>query len=82
MVIKTEAEILSNEGKVFRPDRILLKGEKVILIEFKTGKPEDYHIKQIIKYDELLKEKGYKQIEKYLIYIEEGRVQKLNTVIL
>ena len=77
-VIKSEAEILSAEGKVYRPDRLILKGEKVVLLEFKTGKQEDYHIKQIKLYDDLLKGKEFKEIEKYLIYIEECKVQRID----
>ena len=69
--IKTEAEILLPDGRTFRPDRLVLDKNKVTIIDYKTGKPEQYHKKQINLYGRLLQDMGYQKIDKQLWYIDE-----------
>ncbi|MCD4760741.1 PD-(D/E)XK nuclease family protein, partial [bacterium] len=70
--IKTETEILLPNGQTFRPDRLILSGNKAIVIDYKTGKSEEKHKKQINHYARLIEEMGYKKVEKYLLYIDEN----------
>ena len=66
--VKTEKEILLPSGKTYIPDRILFKDNKVVIIDYKTGKKEDAHKEQIIKYSTVLKDMGYDNISLFLIY--------------
>ena len=66
--VKTEKEILLPSGKTYIPDRILFKENKVVIIDYKTGKKEDVHKEQIIKYSTVLKDMGYDNISLFLIY--------------
>ncbi|MCF8371766.1 MAG: UvrD-helicase domain-containing protein [Bacteroidales bacterium] len=67
--IKTEEAILSREGRIKIPDRIMIKGEKVIVLDYKFGnKTEDAHKKQVSHYKNLLRQMGYKDIEAWLWY--------------
>jgi len=81
LIVKTEAEILKQDGSAYRPDRVCLtptlskgEGEKVIVIDFKTGKEEEKHKTQLDNYADLLVEMGYSAVEKYLIYTEEEKI--------
>ena len=74
-LIKSEKEIIKN-GKSYRPDRVLIKEDSTIVIDFKTGKEDDKHLQQINQYADLLAELGYSNIEKVLIYLEEIKVVK------
>ncbi|PWJ41995.1 UvrD-helicase domain-containing protein [Sediminitomix flava] len=57
--------------KSLRPDRVLVKDKKVIIIDYKTGNnPQESHIQQIKKYGEYFQSLGYKEIEKILVYTE------------
>ncbi len=69
-IIKVEAEILSDDGHVYRPDRVILHGDEAIVLDFKTGKPKKEQEKQIGLYGKLLNDMGYKHLKKYLIFIE------------
>ncbi|MCX7833366.1 MAG: UvrD-helicase domain-containing protein [Ignavibacteria bacterium] len=69
--VMTEAEIITPENIVIRPDRIMINGNNVKLIEFKIGQESKEHITQINKYENILSEAGYKVIEKYIIYITD-----------
>jgi ATP-dependent exoDNAse (exonuclease V) beta subunit len=67
--IKTEAELLLPGGETFRPDRVMIKNNEAIIIDYKTGSEKAEHKLQLNKYADILKEMGYKKIEKYLFYI-------------
>ncbi|MFA4851296.1 MAG: UvrD-helicase domain-containing protein [Bacteroidales bacterium] len=73
-VIKTEAEILLKDGSTLRPDRVIIEGDKAIVIDYKTGGINDSHEKQISKYAEVLREIGYTETEKFLVYIDLNKV--------
>jgi len=70
-VAKNEAEILLSNGKTIRPDRLLFKDDSTCIIDYKTGKPEDSHRKQLDHYQTVLTEMGYLTIKKILIYIND-----------
>ena len=67
--VKMEAEILLDTGKTIRPDRLIIKNDEVIIIDYKTGKPDPSHEAQIIKYAKVLSDMGYMNIKKVLIYL-------------
>ena len=70
-MVKTEKEILMQDGKTYIPDRLIFNDEKTIVVDYKTGVREDHHISQITNYANALAEIGYKNIEKVLIYTSE-----------
>jgi ATP-dependent exoDNAse (exonuclease V) beta subunit len=67
--VKNEPEIMSSEGRLYRPDRLLLKNNKVTIIDFKTGKFREEHKFQIEKYADLLSELNYEVEGAYLLYL-------------
>ncbi len=69
--VKNEAEILMADGHVLRPDRLIFNKDQLSIIDYKTGKPETKHEQQINGYAKNLAVMGYKNIQKYLIYINE-----------
>jgi CRISPR/Cas system-associated exonuclease Cas4 (RecB family) len=73
----TECNILRPDGKIIRPDRVFVKNNKAIVVDYKTGKQKDEHIKQVNKYALTLEQMGYKPVEKYLLYVEEPNLIKI-----
>jgi ATP-dependent helicase/nuclease subunit A len=71
-ILRIEAEILRETGQVYRPDRVILKADETIVLDFKTGKPKEEQKKQIVLYGKLLSEMGYKNVKKYLVFVEPG----------
>ena len=67
-VIK-ERNILSPSGEVLRPDRLNFNGDKVTIIDYKTGAFQESHKHQMEQYEQVLKEMGYTTLKKILIYI-------------
>ncbi len=77
--VKTEHEILTADGNILRPDRVVIyDNKKAAVIDFKTGKPEDYHIKQINQYSGLLSEMGYTVSASLLVYVDENKVVEVD----
>ena len=70
-----EREILLENGEVIRPDKIIIKGGKVSIVDFKTGVPNPKHQIQLNKYEAAMRQLGYSEVEKYLIYTEALRVE-------
>jgi len=68
---RSESGILNAEGYVYRPDRVVFNRDETIIMEFKTGMPEEKHRKQLDNYGSLLEKMGYTEIRKLLIYIDE-----------
>ncbi|MCD4747599.1 MAG: PD-(D/E)XK nuclease family protein, partial [Bacteroidales bacterium] len=74
--VKTEAEILVPNGTTYRPDRVIFNGNKAIIIDYKTGKPENYHNRQLANYAALLEDMSYTEVKKYLLYIDDEIMMK------
>jgi len=68
--IRVEAEILHENGHVYRPDRVIIRENEAVVLDFKTGKPSKTQEKQIGLYGKLLNEMGYPKVRKYLVFIE------------
>lgn len=77
--ILAEQAIITPEGKEFIPDRIILNENEntVKILDFKTGKQNSSHKKQIEAYAELLKLMNYKVIEKKLVYLQPFEIQSI-----
>ena len=71
--VKTESEILY-QGKVLRLDRYAELPDVIYLLDYKTGKKEDEHQKQVLIYANALKEMTDKEIRAYLVYLSEDNV--------
>jgi ATP-dependent exoDNAse (exonuclease V) beta subunit len=76
--VRNEAEILSETGEKYRPDRIMLHNDGVIIVDYKFGerkRPEDR--RQVGSYMELVGRMGYENVEGYLWYVSLGEVEKV-----
>jgi ATP-dependent exoDNAse (exonuclease V) beta subunit len=69
--IRNEVELIDAEGKSYRIDRLRIDKEKCIVIDYKTGVPNDSHSTQINQYKDLLSAIGYEVTNKYLVYIDD-----------
>lgn len=54
-----------------RPDRVMMKDNEVVVVDFKFGKPNRKYNKQVRGYMQLLAQMGYSNIKGYLWYVEE-----------
>jgi len=75
--VMNEHEIILPSGETLRPDRVLIRDGKAIIIDFKTGKEHHSHSRQVTAYAQALEKMKFQSIEKYLIYIGEKRILRV-----
>lgn len=70
--IYNERDIITKEGLIWRPDRIVInENGQAVIIDYKTGLEKRAHLQQIIAYQLVLEDMGFSVIKKILIYINE-----------
>lgn len=73
--IINERDILSGHGRKSRPDRVLLKGEKAFVIDYKFGmKEENKYTRQVESYCAIMRQMGYKEVTGYIWYVTLNKI--------
>ncbi len=67
--VLNEVPVFTEEGKVRRPDRIVIKSDHVMIIDYKTGREDDYAA-QLREHQECLEKMGYKDVRTDILYID------------
>ena len=74
--VKTESTILIDRSLSKRPDRVLIKGDKAIVIDYKFGDVESStNIAQVKEYMDYLTQMGYQKVEGYLWYVKKNTIK-------
>ena len=60
-----------------RPDRVMLQGNEMIVVDFKFGKPKASHQRQVQTYLKILQQMGYINVKGYLWYVDENQIEEL-----
>jgi len=72
----TEKNIVDAEGKMHRPDRVLITDDGVIILDYKfTLEESESHVRQVDRYKELLVDMGYENVQTYLFYAISGKLK-------
>lgn len=77
-----ECDIIWQENGILRtrrPDRVMMRNEEIVVVDFKFGKTNKKYNKQVKDYMQLLARMGYAsdKIKGYLWYVEEEIVEKV-----
>ena len=76
-----ECSIIYNDeqGKMQtrRPDRVMMKGNEVIVVDFKFGKKKPEYSTQVSEYMSLLSEMGYTDVKGYIWYVYSGELENV-----
>ena len=65
------------EMQTRRPDRVMMKEEQVVVVDFKFGKENPKYNKQVKGYMQLLAKMGYSNITGYLWYVDNEQITKV-----
>ena len=71
VTVFNEREIITKENKIMIPDRLVFHGNKVTIIDYKTGVSKKTHITQVNNYKRSLEELGYIVDKKILVYLND-----------
>jgi len=60
-----------------RPDRVMMKDGKVVVVDFKFGKPRREYTYQVKEYMDLLTQMGHSQVQGYLWYVFNNEIEEI-----
>lgn len=72
--VLNEQSIIQDERTTVRPDKLILKENETILLDFKTGIPSSKDTKQVQEYKLVLEEIGFPSVSCYLFYSGSGEL--------
>ncbi len=78
--IFSECAIIYNlEGRLEtrRPDRVMVKDNTAIVVDFKFGKKQKSYSGQVREYTKLLEQMGYSPVEGYIWYVKQDSIEKV-----
>lgn len=79
--VYNERSILCGEGKVLRPDRVIVEGDNVTVIDFKFGEVEkNFYKEQVRNYMVQLGKAGYRNVEGFVWYVMLGKTIQIDKV--
>ncbi len=78
-IVRNESDIvIPNESSTRRPDRVMIKGKRAVVVDYKFGAIDsEDHRNQIAEYMQHLRSMGYTDIEGYLWYVKLGRTERV-----
>jgi len=65
-----EREIIALDGSTLRPDRVIVGNDRIIVVDYKTGKESRKHAEQVNQYKSQLQQIYNLPVEGYLLYTE------------
>ncbi|PST84908.1 DNA helicase UvrD [Pedobacter yulinensis] len=76
--VLNEQTIIAPGGRSKRPDKVLIKGSEVIIIDYKFTQEEQHkHTRQVQEYRQLLLQMGYGKVDAYLFYAVSGTLKMI-----
>jgi ATP-dependent exoDNAse (exonuclease V) beta subunit len=72
--VKTEAPILIPNSRDVRIDRIMIKDDQAIVIDYKTGEPREEDQEQVHTYMRILFSMNFIKVEGFVLYLNTGEV--------
>mgnify|MGYP002475782494 CR=1 FL=1 len=73
--IYNEQKILTPDGQIYIPDRIVIDNNKnTTIIDYKTGSPRESYADQLKLYHQILESMGYVVLKKLLVYVNDDVV--------
>lgn len=64
-----ERDILTADGQILRPDRVVLAADQTLVVDYKTGAKHESHKDQILRYKQEIGKMGYANVKACLLYL-------------
>ncbi|MGB5315227.1 MAG: UvrD-helicase domain-containing protein [Robiginitalea sp.] len=72
--VLNEQEIFLKNGVILRPDRLVFSNDTAVIMDYKTGRPEEHHRIQVQAYREAIQAMGYIAEAAIVVYIDDNLV--------
>ncbi len=68
---------VNGELQVRRPDRVMIQGDNVVVVDFKFGNKKPEYTEQVLEYMHLLRQMGYQHVKGYLWYVYKNVLEEI-----
>jgi ATP-dependent exoDNAse (exonuclease V) beta subunit len=75
--ILNEQSIILDEKNTRRPDKLILKNDQTIVIDYKTGLPSSKYERQMTEYIQTLKQMDLPNVKGYLLYTVNNELREI-----
>ena len=69
--------VIDTDGSVYRPDRVVKDGGKVMIVDYKFGEHHRKYGRQMLRYADLWRRMGYSDVSAFLWYVHTGEVVEI-----
>jgi len=69
--VRNEKDIITESGRILRPDKIVLQGNNASLLDYKTGGHDPKYKAQLYTYSDALEAMGYQVKNRLIVYIND-----------
>ncbi len=73
--VLNETQLIDTDGQVYRPDRVLVKGGQVTVIDYKFGGRDSRYHRQVARYADIYRRMGYSEITTAIWYVLTDEVE-------
>jgi ATP-dependent exoDNAse (exonuclease V) beta subunit len=73
-----EVELIGTDGSILRPDLVIKKTNELIIIDYKTGEPNDSYKQQVEQYAARFRQMNYSSISCGILYTTKLQLQLWN----
>jgi ATP-dependent exoDNAse (exonuclease V) beta subunit len=74
--ILNEQSLFDTDGEEYRPDRVILRGRRAVIVDYKFGQEKESYRYQLRRYARLWHELGYEIDGAYVWYVEEDKKEQ------
>lgn len=75
--ILSEQSFIISRNEQIRPDKIIVKPNRTVVLDYKTGQPLKKHNKQLEQYRSVLQEMNYPNVDAHLFYLKNFELVKV-----
>ncbi len=72
--VMTETTLIDGDGQEYRPDRVILRGGEVTVVDYKFGAQRPAYARQVARYADIYRRVGYTQVETAIWYVPSDLV--------
>jgi ATP-dependent exoDNAse (exonuclease V) beta subunit len=75
--VLNEASLIDTDGRMLRPDRVVISDGKVIVVDYKFGEHHTAYERQLRRYSDIWRRMGYKDVSAFLWYVHTDEVREV-----
>ena len=77
--VLNEVQILQPNGTFIRPDRVMMRNQSIVVVDYKFGEKEDKkYLRQVKNYMSQIRKMGYSDVKGFLSYVVLGKVVEVS----